>query len=409
MPAAIPEIIKSKVIQQRLQGMSRDDIARANNISQGAVSNIIKEWTLKIGEYDAEALLELAKGLKSSGLLPVECANGLIMMNMLEQHGIDVDNSDLEEFISNKIVENKVLDDRRQALSEEISKMAKERVKLIWSYESILEKRNTINEELTLFFQVKQELDKHKISITEDLPTIVKTVKIISESGNDPKQVLEKFEDLQHHEDTLQAKKIAIDEKERRLTSLNQQESSIKRKIIRYSFNLSVYDELDRSGIGANKLRILLHTVQDVAAKNKISIWLAVPKFFRDIETQYDPKLGFESEIERLEIRSQVFKEKIDEMLETICTLPFIGPTIAGLYQRGLFEKEILKLAEILHGVLNRTFSGEDLTKTMISTINIMTTTMTNRRNTQTAAYYQKNVEILNKAKTELEQLEFPA
>lgn len=219
-----------------------------------------------------------------------------------------------------------------------MSKMAKEKVKLTWSYESILEKRNTINEELTLFFQVKQELDKRKISITEDLPTIVKTVKIISESGNDPKQVFEKFEDLEHHEDMLQAKKIAIYEKERHFTSLNQQESSIKSKIIRYSFDLSVYDELDRSGIGANELRILLHTVQQVAAKNEISIWLAVPKFFRDIETQYDPKLGFESEIERLEIRIQVLKENIDEMLESICTLPFIGPTIAGLYQRG-FEK----------------------------------------------------------------------
>src|ERR687892_237445 len=100
MPAAIPENIKSRVVQQRLQGMSRDNIARANDISQGAVSNIIKEWILKLGEYDAEALLELAKGLKNSGLSPTECANGSRMMNMLEQHGIDVDNSDLEEFIN---------------------------------------------------------------------------------------------------------------------------------------------------------------------------------------------------------------------------------------------------------------------------------------------------------------------
>lgn len=165
-----------------------------------------------------------------------------------------------------------------------------------------------------MFFQVKQELDKHKISITEDLPTIVKTVKIVLESGNDPKWVLEKFEELVYYEAMLRAKKIAIDEKQRHLINLNQQESLIKSKISRYSFNLSVYDELDRSGIGTNELNILLHTVQDIAEKNEISIRLAVPKYFKDIETQYDSKLGFESEIERLEIRIQVLKEKIHEM-----------------------------------------------------------------------------------------------
>ena len=43
MPAAIPEIIKSKVISQWLQGHWRDIIAEDNNISAGAVSNIISE------------------------------------------------------------------------------------------------------------------------------------------------------------------------------------------------------------------------------------------------------------------------------------------------------------------------------------------------------------------------------
>lgn len=98
--------------------MSRDDIARSNNISQGAVSNIIKEWKFKLGECDLEAFRELAKDLNSSGISATECANGLRMMNMLEQHGIDVDNTDLEEFINNKIVQTRVLDDRRQAVSE---------------------------------------------------------------------------------------------------------------------------------------------------------------------------------------------------------------------------------------------------------------------------------------------------
>jgi hypothetical protein len=41
MPAAIPETVKSKIISQWLLGLRRDIIAQDNNISAGAVSNII--------------------------------------------------------------------------------------------------------------------------------------------------------------------------------------------------------------------------------------------------------------------------------------------------------------------------------------------------------------------------------
>ena len=50
MPAAIPETIKSRVIMQWLQGLSRDAIARDNNISTGAVSNVVNEWTNTLRE-----------------------------------------------------------------------------------------------------------------------------------------------------------------------------------------------------------------------------------------------------------------------------------------------------------------------------------------------------------------------
>ena len=41
MPAAISETIKPKVISQWLLGLRRDIIAQDNNISAGAVSNIL--------------------------------------------------------------------------------------------------------------------------------------------------------------------------------------------------------------------------------------------------------------------------------------------------------------------------------------------------------------------------------
>ena len=98
MPTAIPEMIKSRVIVQWLQGLSRDAMARDNNISTGAVSNIINEWTNALGKYETDALRELAKSLKIAELSPAQCAIGFRTMKILSEYGIDGETA--EHFIS---------------------------------------------------------------------------------------------------------------------------------------------------------------------------------------------------------------------------------------------------------------------------------------------------------------------
>ena len=91
MPAAIPEIIKSKVISQWLHGLSRDIIAQDNNISAGAVSNITNEWSTALGKPEADAFRELAKSLNIAGLTPAQCAIGFRTMKLLSEQNIDAD------------------------------------------------------------------------------------------------------------------------------------------------------------------------------------------------------------------------------------------------------------------------------------------------------------------------------
>jgi hypothetical protein len=91
MPASIPEIIKSKVISQWLQGHWRDIIAEDNNISAGAVSNIISEWSTAIGKPEADAFRELAKSMNNAGLTPAQCAIGFRTMNLLSGQNIDAE------------------------------------------------------------------------------------------------------------------------------------------------------------------------------------------------------------------------------------------------------------------------------------------------------------------------------
>lgn len=57
-------------------------------------------------------------------------------------------------------------------------------------------------------------------------------------------------------------------------------------------------------------MKRLHETIRKIAKANQISTWAAVDKFFEDIETQYDAKLGFEAEKDRLNTEIQLLQEK---------------------------------------------------------------------------------------------------
>jgi hypothetical protein len=77
MNFAISNSTRSIVIQQYLQGKSRDDIARDCGLGTGTVSNIIAGWKANLDHYVVEDLRELGINLKKFAISPAQCARGL--------------------------------------------------------------------------------------------------------------------------------------------------------------------------------------------------------------------------------------------------------------------------------------------------------------------------------------------
>src|SRR5215211_1127050 len=311
---------------------------------------------------------------------------------------------EIEDYINQKIAKKTELEKELQELGVEISILEEQKSELEKGRDLALEQKRKATEEMKSYFDVKQELAKYNISMTEDIQKFARIVKGIAEYGYEPQKVLREFEDNQYLVSKRQALEIIIDEKQKNLAKLKQDDYSLRQAINLHSENLSLYNELANIGFGSNELRRLLNTILDITSSNRIDHWLAVDKFFKDIETQYDAKLGFESEKESLDLKIQTLKEERGKMLQTLSVQPFIGPIIVKLLQLGLTENDILKMGEIYLNLLNRTFSLEDLTKGMIKTIDTMTTTTSY---TKTTRNNDKRTEILSKVRQNLLQLDF--
>lgn len=440
MPAAIPESTKSKVIEMWLQNrLSRDAIAKANNVSTGTVSNIVKEWEDRIGRDRARGLRELSELLNREGLSVAQCAIGFRTMKIFSDQGVDAETAEhfisvlykecksrgitpdvivthiedlikfsenmrlpeINRYVNEKIAQNKELDDKREQVTHSIVALEAKNSELKKSHDLILEQNRKAEGEMKSFLSSKQVLDQYGISITKDIPKFATTVKCIEEYGYDPEKVVREFNDIQYLQDKHRALIIAVDEKQENLARLDWQYSSLQQAISLHAHKLRVYNDLDNVGFGSGELKRLLDTIINIMNSNNINYWLAVNKFFKDVETQYDSKLGFESEKERLNTQIQILEEEREKRLENIRVQPFVGPIIARLLQLGLNENDIVKFAEVFLNILNGSYSVQDIARGMLKTVEVITTSHTGMTGDV------KSMEVLGNVREELSKLDY--
>jgi hypothetical protein len=420
MPSAIPETIKSRVISQWLQGLGRDTIAQDNNISTGAVSNITNEWSMDIGKSEADAFRELAKAMNTAGLTPAQCAIGFRTIKLLSGQNTDAEaatqlivdiynkckdsgvlpsefamcikdlvkvlNDDhvplskVIEHIDEKTAKKKELEIKLENLKNEISMLNNQKSEIENAWDLAMQQKKMVDLEIKSYSNAKQVLDRHNLSIIEDLGRFANVVRCIAEYGYDPKKVLEEFNNIQHLEDKKRALEITTNVLELSIAELGRRESILQDKIFLHSETLPVYDELATLGFGSNELIMLRNLIVNIANSRDEYPPMAVKKFFEDIKTQYNTKLGFERQVENLKLEFQTLTDKIEKGLQTLKIQPMIGPVITTLLQMGLNEHDIIKVAEIYHSkLLNRTFYEEDLKKDLINALkNILLVSMTN-------------------------------
>jgi hypothetical protein len=99
---------ESQVIQDYLNGKSREQNARENNVSTGTISNIIENWTKEIGLPDIKEVRSFAVLVKKSGVSIKQCAQGFRMAQSMKNYGINVEDDSHDEFGSfvNEVYQN---------------------------------------------------------------------------------------------------------------------------------------------------------------------------------------------------------------------------------------------------------------------------------------------------------------
>jgi hypothetical protein len=410
MQGKLPDHIRSLVIKQWFEGVQRDMIAANNGLSAGAVTNVVNDFRRGLGYAVVDDLRELGVTFRKVGITPAQCALGfrvamiivaklgvkeeelesfiLDVYNRCIDLGLSPDNialhikdltefsktngtnnnhilplSQISEFIQQKADEKKKLEEEIQTLKNQIKILNEEKSNSEHRHAHALYEEHLTNGELKSYSDLKQELGQYGVPIY-DVPKFAKVFREISQKGYDVGQVIEEYSDLESARNNYSHYKGSITDLEMKCNDLNQVYSNLKQSMDFCKQELSLYHQLESVGFDLEKLKLLSNTIKDIAKANNISEAHGMQKFYKDIEEQYDDKLGFESQLNKL--RSEIATVNINLNFSRMALLgqPLVGPSLQRLFSKGVVEQDIVELANLFersysHGGSSSSESGD--------------------------------------------------
>ena len=243
---------------------------------------------------------------RTLGLTPENISHYLT--NLLEFSN-NIPFSKIPGYIDQKTQEKKKLEGEIDRLKKQIEDIQAQKSAAEDLRDAALHDKEITTAKLNWYTDLKAELNKYGIPI-DDISHLAKVINGIKQYGYDTDKVLNEFSNLELLKAQSQGYKDSIATLKNQYDAINRDYSFLQQKVSSYNQSLSIYQELDTMGFGLKELKFLRHTVREIAGANNIPPNDAVQKFLKDIEDQYDDKLGLESKVDKLktEYRLQMLK-----------------------------------------------------------------------------------------------------
>ena len=255
--------------------------------------------------------------------------------------------SQISDFIQQKTNEKKKLEQEIQTLKDEIKTLNEEKLDSEHRRASALQNENMTAVELKSYSDLKEDLGQYGIPIY-DVSKFAKAVLGISQKGYDVGKVIEEFSELESTRSNYWDYKDSIPDLKIKYDGLNQEYSKLEQSVNSCKQKLSLNNELQAMGFGIKELKLLRNTIKEIAdANNNIPPDQAQQKFYKDIEEQYDDKLGFESQLNKLRSEIATVSNNLTFLRTATLAQPLVGPSLQRLFSKGLSEQDIVELANI--------------------------------------------------------------
>ena len=256
--------------------------------------------------------------------------------------------SQISNFIAQKKKECIEIDHRKIRLEEEIKRKILQRDQVKDNLADIFKKEKYVKNFLQWFYKLKKELwDNYNIRIN-DISNFAKVINDFKNHNYDAYEIINEYTNALSLRRELKTNESKIEALQKQITVSNNTALFWESQANMHKQTMDKYAGLEAMNFGYKELNQLWLTVLEIANGNNIPSQEAVSKFIKDIEEQYDNKLGFESKVTEKRKELDLLNNQVTNCQTILRLNPFIGPTIFSLFQKGINEQDIISINQLV-------------------------------------------------------------
>ena len=271
--------------------------------------------------------------------------------------------SQVSFYVAQKKKELARLNTQQKTMESNIQKLEEQKNTATENLSHISQTEKFALDHIKWFYGLEKALrENHSINIKEDMQSFSQLIKDFEGHGYDANEITQEY--LRSLSVKLQIKTHTAD-----LQSLQNQKIDLTNSLAylqsqtsQHKQTMDIYRELEGMKFGLKEIKQLWNNVLEIAEANGISHKEAVSKFLKDIEGQYDDKLGFESKVNEKRDELVLVNRELSNSRQILWFIPLVGPSLSNLFQKGIGEQDIIGINQLVETCTGNTNFSNSVT-----------------------------------------------
>ena len=261
--------------------------------------------------------------------------------------------SQVSFFISEKKKEIEILNNNQKTIEKNLKSLKEQESKTVENLNTIIQKEKFAISYINWFSNLEQSLQQnYNIDIKKDIQSFSKLINDFKQKGYYAEDILQEYLKSLSLKLEIKTNEDKIQSLQGQISQLTEQVSYLESKINQHKMTLDRYSHLEAMGFGLTELRQLWNNILEIAEANNISYREAVSKFLKDIEEQYDSKLGFEKKVNEKRGELALINRDLNNSRQNLFLNPLVGPSLSNLLQKGIGEQDIININQLVETII---------------------------------------------------------
>jgi len=258
-------------------------------------------------------------------------------------------------FIAEKRKEIYKLNNHQKSIEKNIQSLKEQERETKNDLNTIAQKQRFLASYIKWFISLEQSLrQNYNIEMKQDIQSFCQLINDFKEKGYSVDAIVQEYLKSISLKGEVKTNEDKIQFLQGQISQLTKQVSFLESQINQHKITLDRYSYLESMGFGIKELHQLWNNLLEIAEANEISHRDAVSKFLKDIEEQYDSKLGFEKKVNEKRTELVLINRELNNSRQNLFLNPLVGSSLFNLLQRGIVEQDITNINQLAENVTTK-------------------------------------------------------